>query len=68
MMSNIYVGMSTTDIYLHYGKFIVICKPGLWMTVGEDSVQYWKRKKREKKKHCFLVAAILFFIGKIIIT
>ena len=33
------------------------------MTVGEDSVQY-----RERKKHFFLVAAILFFIVKIIIT
>ena len=32
-------------------------------SVGEDSVQYGQRKK-----HCFLVAAILFFIGKIIIT
>ena len=33
------------------------------MTVGEDSVQY-----RERKKHCFLPAAILLFIGKISIT
>ena len=34
------------------------------MTVGEDSVQY-----RKRKKHCFLIAAdILLFIGKIIIT
>ena len=33
------------------------------MTVGEDSVQY-----RKRKKHCFLAAAILFFIGKIIIA
>ena len=33
------------------------------MTVGEDSVQYGKRKM-----HCFLAAAILLFIGKIIIT
>ena len=31
--------------------------------VGEDSVQY-----RKYKKHCFLAAAILLFIGKIIIT
>ena len=30
---------------------------------GEDSVQY-----RNRKKHCFLAAAILLFIGKIIIT
>ena len=33
------------------------------MTVGKEPVQY-----RKRKKHCFLVAAILFFIGKIIIT
>ena len=33
------------------------------MTRGEDSVQY-----RKLKKHCFLAAAILLFIGKIIIT
>ena len=26
-------------------QFIVIVNPGLWMTVGEDSVQYRKRKK-----------------------
>ena len=37
--------------------------PGHWMTVGEDSVQY-----RKRKKYCFLVAAILVFIGKIIVT
>ena len=30
------------------------------MTVGEDSVN-----TENAKKHCFLVAAILFFIGKI---
>ena len=29
------------------------------MTVGEDSVQY-----RNRKKHCFLAAAILLFMGK----
>ena len=50
------------------GKFAVICRPGLWMTVGEDSVQFRKREKQNKtkqtKKHCFLVAAILFFIDK----
>ena len=35
------------------------------MTVGEDSVQLYKKRKN----HCFLVvAAILFFSGKIIIT
>ena len=32
------------------------------MTVGEDSVQYRKRKKN----HRFLTAAILLFIGKTI--
>ena len=31
------------------------------MSVGEDSIQY-----RKRKKHVFLVAAVLFFIGKII--
>ena len=31
--------------------------------VDEDSIQY-----RKRKKHCFLAAAILLFIGKIIIT
>ena len=31
------------------------------MAVGEDSVQY-----RNAKKHCFLAAAILFFIGNIV--
>ena len=36
------------------------------MMVGKDSVQYRNRKK--KKKHCYLVAAISFFIGKSIIT
>ena len=30
---------------------------------GEDSVQY-----KNRKKHCFLAAAILLFIGKIIVT
>ena len=30
---------------------------------GEDSVKY-----KDRKKHCFLAAAILLFIGKIIIT
>ena len=34
------------------------------MTVGEDSVQYQKKHK----KHCLLAAAILLFIGKIIIA
>ena len=31
--------------------------------VSEDSVKY-----RNRKKHCFLQAAILLFIGKIIIA
>ena len=44
-------------------KFIVICKPRTLNGGGEDSVQY-----RNRKKHCFLAAAILLFIGKIIIT
>ena len=30
---------------------------------GEDSVKY-----KNRKKHCFLAAAILLFIGKIFIT
>ena len=33
------------------------------MVVGEDPF-----KTENAKKHCFLVAAILFFIGKTIIT
>ena len=41
-------------------KFIVICKPWTLNDGGEDSVKY--------KKHRFLAAAILLFIGKIIIT
>ena len=44
-------------------KFIVICKPRTLNDGGEDSVQY-----RNPKKHRFLAAAILLFIGKIIIT
>ena len=43
-------------------KFIVIYKPPTLNDGGEDSVQY-----RNPKKHCFLAAAILIFIGKIII-
>ena len=38
-------------------------KPGTLNDGGEDSVQY-----RNRKKHCFLTAAILLFIGKIILT
>ena len=59
--------MSTTDrpyaLCLHLAKFIVICKPRTLNDGGEDSVQY-----RNRKKHCFLAAAILLFIGKIIVT
>ena len=54
--------MSSIDIYTN-AKFIDICKPrplndGRWRLF----------QKENAKKHCFLVAAILFFIGKIIIT
>ena len=44
-------------------KFIVICNPRTLNDGGEDSVQY-----RNCKKLCFLAAAILLFIGNIIIT
>ena len=44
-------------------KFIVIWKPRSLNDGGEDSVQY-----RNRKKHCFLAAAILLFTDKIIIT
>ena len=44
-------------------NFIVICKPRTLNDGGEDSVQY-----RNRKKHCFLAAVILFCIGKIILT
>ena len=40
-------------------KFIVICKPRTLSDRGEDSVKY-----RNRKKHRFLAAAILLFIGK----
>ena len=43
--------------------FIVICKPRTSNGGGEDSVQY-----KNRKKHRFLAAAILLFIGKNIIT
>ena len=55
--------MSTTDCVYTNAKFIVICKLRTLNDGGEDSVQY-----RNRKKHCFLAAAILLFIGKIIIT
>ena len=44
-------------------KFLVICKLRTLNDGGEESVQY-----RNRRKHCFLAAAILLFIGKIIIT
>ena len=40
-----------------------VFKPGTLNDGGEDSVEY-----RNRKKQCFLAAAILLFIGKIIIT
>ena len=56
--------MSTTDMYLYINeKFMVICKPRTLNDGGEDSVNY-----RNRKKHRFLAAAILLFIGKIIRT
>ena len=42
---------------------MVICYPRTLNDVGEDSVKY-----RNRKKHRFLVAAILLFIGKIMKT
>ena len=44
-------------------KFIVICKPRTLNDGSKDSVQYRNRKRR-----CFLAAAILLLIGKIIVT
>ena len=55
--------MSTTDMYCFNEKFIVICKPRTLNDGGEDSLKY-----RNRKKHRFQAAAILLFIGKIIIT
>ena len=42
-------------------NFLVICKPWTVNDGGEDSVKY-----RNRKKHCFLAAAIYF--GNVIIT
>ena len=42
---------------------LVICKPWTLNDGGEDSIKY-----RSRKKHHFLAAAILLFMGKIIIT
>ena len=44
-------------------KIKVNCKPRTLNDGGEDSVKY-----RNREKHRFLAAAILLFIGKIIIT
>ena len=44
-------------------KFIVICKPRTLNDGGEDAVKY-----KNHKKHRFLAAAILHFIGKIILN
>ena len=56
--------MSATDMYVHLNaKLLVICKPRTLNDGDEDSVKY-----RNRKKHRFLAAAILLFIGKIIIT
>ena len=52
--------VSTTDTD---AIFTVICRPQTLNDGGEDSVQY-----RNRKKHCFLAAVILLFIGKINIT
>ena len=45
---------------------MVICKPRTLNDGGEDPVKYVKYRNR--KKHRFLAAAILLFIGKISIT
>ena len=55
--------MSTIDMYNSHAKFIAICKPRTLNDGGEDSVKY-----RNRKKHCVLAAAIVLFIGKVIIT
>ena len=55
--------MSPTDMFYTNAKFIVICKLWTLNGGGKDSIQY-----RNRKKHCFLAAAILLFISKIIIT
>ena len=56
--------MFTTDMCVYTNaKSIVICKPQTLNDGGEGSVQY-----RNRKKHCFLAAAILLLICKIIIT
>ena len=38
------------------------------MTVGEDSVETQFNTENAKSTDCFLAAAILLFVGKIIIT
>ena len=42
-------------------KFIVICKPQILNDGGEDSIKY-----RNRKKHCFLEAAIFFLLVKLL--
>ena len=54
--------MSTTECIYTNAKFTVICKPRTLNDGGEDWFKY-----KNLKKHCFLAAAILLFIGKIII-
>ena len=63
MVSKISVGMSTMIYTYTNAKFIVICKPRTLNDGGENLVKYGNRKQ-----HCFLAAAILLFINKIIIT
>ena len=60
MVSKIYVECL---LLICIAKFIVISKPRTLNDGGQDSVKY-----RNRKKHCFLAAFILLFIGKIIIT
>ena len=56
--------MSTDTVCTYTNeKFIVICKPRTLNGGCEDSVKY-----RNRKKHRFLSAAILLFIGKIVIA
>ena len=58
MVSKIKVGMSTTDICIYTNaKSVVICKPRTLNDGGEDSVQH-----RNRKKHCFLAAAMSYQI------
>ena len=65
MVSKIQVGMSTTDMLYTNAKFIVNCKPRTLNDGGEEA-QF--TEYRNRKKQCFLAAAILLFFSKIIIT